>query len=449
MSLGLSCLELRYQPGFGSPQESTASTIQYFEGVLQGCNNTLFHQVEDTVEDLHLHPFEDIVIDGTAMSQKAPLSLREAVLSRDENHLHDNQVSPVAPLSLREAVLKPLRNRNYQDSWPRTQLWAEPVDIPGYPIEGRPFLDTMPTWVQQLRQGVFHDQATIEQREDGPVLCLMTWYLHGARQRTCAAPRVVQFDLYYEYWENIIREARIDLIDAGQELDAHLVYPEPPRTSRRTHSGHLIIVQDQLHHERAFLLSAFFRDYRDNQLLQRAMFTDRAITATDIQRLSDQQHLCRRYGCTVFYDDVILDDNWHWLHDGSSIIQYVEAHPGGPRRTWSGEFNHDWDDESDAESYLSITQQTDPLNDFLNRSAHLIYQLRTSIANGHQIVDSSDVITLMGRNPVLVRRREEDAIDIQQHIEQEEIPDCRGDGTQPFFSNWVKLIPSREFQVGT
>ena len=148
--------------------------------------------------------------DDANTSPTAPLSPSEAVLSRDCNLFSNNSCSHKAPLSLREAVsgrdcFSPY-NCNYEPPWPRRQYWSEPIDIPGLPLEGRPFIDHMPIWVQQIHQGVFHDQAEVEHRDDGPVLCLMTWYLHDTNQRICAMPRVVQFDVYYEQWEAVIRE---------------------------------------------------------------------------------------------------------------------------------------------------------------------------------------------------------------------------------------------------
>ena len=379
---------------------------------------------------------DDCIFDFQAGAQAMDLAF-DLLREQTDDILEDFRVSMsrrnshMAPLSLSEAVLSreasPHHQQNFEGPWPRRQSWAEPIDIPGYPLEGRPFIDNMPIWVQQLQQGIFTDQAVVEQREEGPVLCMMTWYLHGNYQRTCSMPRVVQLDVYYEYWETTIREAWRDVMDAASELEVFIVYPEPPRTTGRTHSGHLIVVQEQHHHDKAFLLSAFFRDYRDNKMLQRAMFTERAVTANDIQRLSDQQHLCRQYGCTIFYDEEILDDNWHWLHDGSSIVQYVEAHRGGPRRTWSGEFAHDQGVDSDASSLLA-TKQTDPLVTFLDRSAYTIHKFRTKISSGERIRakhsdPQSDVITLMGRNPVIVRQQEPNDLDLQQFIEPEDVPD--------------------------
>ena len=135
------------------------------------------------------------------------------------------------------------------------------------------------------------------------------------------------------------------------------------------------------------------------------MFTARAITALDVQRLSDQQHFCVQYGCTAFHDEEIIGDDWRWIHDGSSIVQYIEAVPGGPRRTWEGPAEEDDDLDSDASSCLEPRRLCDPLEKFLNRSAAQLAVLQSA----RPMLDETDETTLMGRNPVVVRQQDLDA----------------------------------------
>ena len=305
---------------------------------------------------------------------------------------------------------------NAEPGFPRHQISYE-IDFPGLPLEGRPFIDHMPPWVQQLQQGVFYEQAEIDRTEDGPSICLLTWYLHGDRHRTCPIPRAICLDLYYEYWEDTIRRTWNDIVDADEDIDVHLVYPEPPRSTGRMHSGHLLVVQNQGQHDRAIVLSSFFRDAHESLLWQRAMLTHRAITAADVHRLSDQQQLCRRFGCTVFHDEVILDDNFHWLNDGSSIVQYTEANAGRPHRTWEGQPDLEDDVASDASSLLQ--DSPDPMQRFLDQSTKIITDFRHTF----NALKESDDFSLMGRNPILARPNDDNAVAQAHEVADDEAND--------------------------
>ena len=146
------------------------------------------------------------------------------------------------------------------------------------------------------------------------------------------------------------------------------------------------------------------------------MIVPRAITESDIQRLSDQRHLCQQFGCTVFYDEELLDDNWFWPHDGCSIVQYIEAIPGGPRRTWEGIPDLDDHVDSDASSMFQAQSILHPTRKLLDDTEKELQCWRKALR-----IDTGDVLSLMGRNPVINRNQQDDPQGLAPHLPDDAI----------------------------
>ena len=213
----------------------------------------------------------------------------------------DDDTQECTCLQLRSGLT--LRRHDAHPLRPPRQVRYE-FDLPGFPQEGRPFIDTMFPWVQQIWQGVFAAQADTEYLDEGPVLYLLTWYLHPQDHALCEKPRVAKLDLYFEHWEDDIRRLWQDTVRSDLPLDVHLVYPEPPRSTGAMHSGHLLVVQGQQPPTKAALISTFLRTVRDNELTQIATFTPPWVTDLDVRRLSQARPQLLNAGTDCWIDDI-------------------------------------------------------------------------------------------------------------------------------------------------
>ena len=103
--------------------------------------------------------------------------------------------------------------------------------------------DTLPAWWADLRR--LHDLAAVtENLDEGPVLYLLTWFIHGQLHPQCREPRVLRLDHFWHHWLADVRELWHDRIDSTIAASIGLVHPEPPIATGRFHQGHLILHQN-------------------------------------------------------------------------------------------------------------------------------------------------------------------------------------------------------------
>ena len=229
--------------------------------------------------------------------------------------------------------------------------------LPGFPLDERPDLSLMPAWVQQTWQGIFHQQADIEFQDEGPVLYLLTWFLHPAGHRLCTTPRTAKLDLYYEHWEADLRQLWHDVFHDDEDLAAFIVFPEPPRTTAAMHSEHLILTQGNTAPQRAILISTLESNLLENHLTQVAVLAPQMVNKFVIQQLSQvPAHILSR-GFECWMDETWIADDGPGVpvHDGCHVLQYIERVGVGPRHTWQPQQQVDSDDDSDVAALIDVS----------------------------------------------------------------------------------------------
>ena len=229
--------------------------------------------------------------------------------------------------------------------------------LPGFPFDERPALSLMPAWVQQTWQGIFNQQAEIEFQDEGPVLYLLTWFLHPAGHRLCTRPRTAKLDLYYEHWEADLRQLWLDVVHYDEDLAAFIVFPEPPRTTAAMHSGHLILTQGNTNPQRAILISTLESNLMENHLTQVAVLAPQMVNKFVIQQLSQvPAHILSR-GVECWMDETWIADDGPGVpvHDGCHVLQYIEHVGVGPRHTWQPQQQVDSEDDSDVAALIDIS----------------------------------------------------------------------------------------------
>ena len=268
------------------------------------------------------------------------LSLREAVLISTVDDTHNGKAGQDRGSREHSDPLNPCRSRQYE-TW-----------LPGFPQEGRPALEELPAWTQQIWQGIFQQQAEIEFQDEGPVLYLLTWYLRHDDLSLCKQSRTAKLDVYFEHWPTDLRRLWSDLINMNDDMDIFIVYPEPPRTTGAMHSGHLIIAQGHPAHTKAVLISTLESNALENHLTQVAVSAPRRANKAMIQRLSQVPAFVMETGYECWIDETWIDDEGPGvpLHDGCHVLQYIQHAGAGPRHTWQPQPQ---DTDSDASSLMA------------------------------------------------------------------------------------------------
>ena len=202
--------------------------------------------------------------------------------------------------------------------------------VAGMPLQGRPSLQSMPSWVQALWHGVFLHQAESDgYREDGPSITVVTWFLHEDYHFQCRRPRWLHLDIEHEHWAEHLQELWRDLWDFALDYEIHLVDPEPPRAAGENHQCHLLIVQrPHPHLSRAVLLTTQLVTAH-SRLSRTAALVQPALTRDSILRLENLQHDCHILVCTVMTKDDVIVDYPFFLADGMGIIIYGEGRSTG------------------------------------------------------------------------------------------------------------------------
>ena len=105
---------------------------------------------------------------------------------------------------------------------------------------------------------LLHEQGIVEFTDEGPVLYVMSWFLHGERRRSSNAPRRIRLDRWFMNWQNDIRQTWIDRMDADQPFDVYVVFHAMPQHPNFDEHLHIIVVQRPRHHDRAALFACLF-----------------------------------------------------------------------------------------------------------------------------------------------------------------------------------------------
>eukprot|EP00435_Cladocopium_sp_Y103_P042722 s918_g11.t2 len=115
--------------------------------------------------------------------------------------------------------------------------------------------DERPTWLIALHD-LFQREAFIEMEEEGPVMYVLIWFLHGTRQHRCVEPRVVRLTGPSFEWRTELVFAWRDLLQRGEPIELHIVRPNPPKSPWQSHVAHVLMTQGIMSEQVPVLLSA-------------------------------------------------------------------------------------------------------------------------------------------------------------------------------------------------
>lgn len=198
---------------------------------------------------------------------------------------------------------------------PQQHFWTPPVA-------------TLPQWWSELWHQ-FGTEAIAENIDEGPVLYVLTWFLHGNRQRYCDVPRVLRLDQHYQHWWEDIKELWRDSLDMTVPALVGLVWPSPPTGPYRYHQANLIIHQET-NEEPTCILTTLFHGIHRQAFGQRAAIVRPHLTVDEIIHHANIYNQCAAdlRSCVVEYGEQHFrqDSPPVFLHEYSSVVLHVD-HP--------------------------------------------------------------------------------------------------------------------------
>ena len=263
---------------------------------------------------------------------------------------------PLSPTVLSPATCAPHCNNDnmkpvdylMEQSCPEWNTCSTPAENPNQ--HWVPPVEALPSWWQTLRYN-FRTTALAGQFEEGPVLYVLTWFIHGQRHLRCHAPRVLWLDQCWHRWLDDIRELWHDEIDQADTLALGVVRPDPPLAPNRYHACHLIIHQ-QTTGLSVGVFTSLFHGWQHNAFGQFAQAMPPLISFAQLVislQLSRQCFQMTR-ACVIQLEgqNVVEGDPPFYLEDYTSVILHID-HPAFPPRRE--------DFEDDRTSFLAAGAQ--------------------------------------------------------------------------------------------
>ena len=218
-----------------------------------------------------------------------------------------------------------------------------------------PTVNMLPQWWRDLWQQ-FGTDAVTEHLDEGPVLYVLTWFLHGGRQQYCDFPRVLRLDQHLQHWWEDLRVLWRDLLDETIPASVGLVRPSPPTGPYRYHQANLIVYQATIDTS-VSILTMLFHGLHQQAFGQRAAIVRPLSNADDLVQHANIRNQCavERRSCVVEHGGRHF---WHdsppfFLPDYSSVILHVD-HPAFQLREESPFAAAP--DENDAAELLQTTR---------------------------------------------------------------------------------------------
>ena len=180
------------------------------------------------------------------------------------------------------------------------------VDGPAFetstPVQAAPVFPNAPDWDDFARelQSQFEDFSVTEIPEEGPILHVVTWFVHHDRTPMCLVGRLVRLSHRPHEWFQLLLAPWIHLLQPFDALAFRLVKPAPPSHIPGMSSVHVILEQGLQQARMTALFSAVFQGLHGDLTHRRAQSIPTVLSHDAIVRILDIQDLCRARICTAW-----------------------------------------------------------------------------------------------------------------------------------------------------
>jgi ribonuclease HI len=164
--------------------------------------------------------------------------------------------------------------------WPR----AEPIEVADTHDEATASNERrldVPDWIRSLRD-IHFARAHVDDPEEGAIISVCVWFVHGHTEESCLHPKVVRLDADQFSWRSTMVVAWLDSIRRAQPIDFHVVTPLPPDVHGTSPDVHVILSQQLFADQRAILVTAGIPD-TEFPGKQRAAIVTGQVAAMDIR----------------------------------------------------------------------------------------------------------------------------------------------------------------------
>ena len=230
---------------------------------------------------------------GSGHLQSGHMSLDEQ--SKGTNHaavFRDDGYWPILPVGH--------LNDDDQNSPPRFEREVAIQDfVNQQPLPVLPELHNFERFRLQMRT-LFEEFAVTDFVDQGPVLHVVTWYIHHDHHTSCFMSRTVQLEANPLQWARDLCAPWLHLIQAFQPLAFRDVTPMPLRAFHEPRATHIILEQGLHRPQYTALISTLIQGQHHDGTFHRAVSIERAISAEDIVRYVGLESRCAVYRCTAW-----------------------------------------------------------------------------------------------------------------------------------------------------
>lgn len=181
------------------------------------------------------------------------------------------------------------------------QVEPQPFDVP-VPEQAAPIFPNVPDWSTfelGLRQ-LFEEFSHTDLPEEGPVLHVVTWFIHHEHTPVCIVGRLVRLSQNPWEWLQLLCTPWLPLIRPFQNLAIHVVRPNPTPDVPGQQIVHVILEQGLQIARKTALLSVLFHGIHGDVTHRRAQSIPTHLSREVIERVLGIDEICRQRKCTAW-----------------------------------------------------------------------------------------------------------------------------------------------------
>ena len=220
------------------------------------------------------------------------------VHSNTRSHLNDEH----APQNALIDALATTVGQPRQHHAPEGQNVEPPSFEAPVPAQAAPVFPNVPDWLSfetELRL-ILDEFGHIDIPEEGPVLHVITWYIHHGRRPSCLVGRLVRLSQRPVEWLQLLCTPWLPVLQPFENLAFHLVRPNPTPDIPGQHVIHVILEQDIQIARRTALISALFHGLHGDVTHRRAQSIPTHLSREVVERLLSIEDVCRLRRCTAW-----------------------------------------------------------------------------------------------------------------------------------------------------
>lgn len=197
---------------------------------------------------------------------------------------------------------------SFSHRWPRTCHFGDHQTAVGpsfetpHPAQAPPVFPNAPDWTDFAHElsVQFDEMSVTEIPEEGPVLPVITWFVHHDRSPNCLIGRLVRLSHRPHEWFQLLCAPWVHMLQPFDALAFRLVRPAPPSHIPGLHSVHVILEQGLQQSRMTALFSAVFQGLHGDLTHRRAQSIPTVLSRDVITRILDIQELCSARVCVAW-----------------------------------------------------------------------------------------------------------------------------------------------------